>query len=58
MLHPMMKISVITNISVFRFYEYIGDILTDILTQNIDRPKIGENLLKYKIKLLKMKLEV
>ena len=58
MLHPMMKISVITNISVFRFYGYIGDILTDILTQNIDRPKIGENLLKYKIKLLKMKFEV
>ena len=31
MLKPMMKISVITDISVFRFYGYIGDILMDIL---------------------------
>ena len=43
----MMKISVITDISVLRFYGYIGyiiDILTDILEKNIDKPKINQNL--------------
>ena len=44
MLKPMMKISVITDISVFRFYGYIGDILMDILEKNIDKPKIDQNL--------------
>ena len=40
----MMKISVITDISVLRFYEYIIDILADILEKNIDKPKIDQNL--------------
>ena len=53
-----MKISVITDILVLEFYGYIGDILADILTQNINRPKIDQNLWKCKKKLLKMKLEV
>ena len=35
-----MKISVITAISVLRFYGYIGDISADILEKNIDKPKI------------------
>ena len=39
-----MKISVITDISVLRFYGYIGDILVDILEKNIDKPKINQNL--------------
>ena len=39
-----MKISVITDISGLRFYGYIGDILTDILEKNIDKPKIDQNL--------------
>ena len=42
-----MKISVITDISVLLFYEYIGyirHILTDILTQNINEPKINQKL--------------
>ena len=43
----MMKILVITNISVLRFYGYIGDILTDILEKNIDRLKIVKNSWKY-----------
>ena len=36
----MMKILVITDISVLRFYGYIGHILADILEKNIDKPKI------------------
>ena len=40
----MMKISVIIDISVLRFYGYIEDISADILTQNIDRLKIHQNL--------------
>ena len=46
-LQPRIKISVITDISVVQFYgyiEYIGDISTNILTQNIDWPKIDQNL--------------
>ena len=39
----MMKISVITDISVLQFYGYIGDISTDILEKNIDRLKIIKN---------------
>ena len=39
-MHSMMKISVITDISVLWFYGYIGDILADILEENIDKPKI------------------
>ena len=38
----LMKISIITNISVLQFYgyiKYIRDILMDILTQNIDQVK-------------------
>ena len=35
--HSKMKISVITNILIMKFYEYIGVISIDILTQNIDR---------------------
>ena len=38
-----MKILVITNISVLRFYGYIGDISADILEKNIDRLKIVKN---------------
>ena len=41
-----MKISVITDISVLRFYEYIGyieNISIDILTQNIGDVKINKN---------------
>ena len=58
-----MKISVITNISVLRYYGYIGEIMADILTQdiltqNIDGPKIDQNSWKYKKKLLQMKLEI
>ena len=40
------KISVITDISVLRFYGYIGyigDISTDILEKNIGRLKIVKN---------------
>ena len=40
----MMKISVITNILLLWFYGYIGDISTYILIQNIDEPKIDQNL--------------
>ena len=46
LLEPMMKISVITHISVFRFYgyiEYIGDISVDILEKNIGKLKIVKN---------------
>ena len=42
--YAMMKISVITDISVLQFYEYIKDILADILKKNIDKPKIDQNL--------------
>ena len=38
------KISVIINISIFQFYEYIKDISIDILTKNIDWSKIDQNL--------------
>ena len=43
---PRMKISVITDISVFRFYGYIGyigDISVDILEKNIGKLKIVKN---------------
>ena len=46
-----MKISVITDILIFRFYRYIGyigDILVDILGKNIDKLKIDQNSWKYK----------
>ena len=39
-----MKISLITDISILRFYGYIGDISMDILEKNIDKPKIDQNL--------------
>ena len=39
----MMKISVITDISVLRFYGYIGDISVDILEKNIGKLKIVKN---------------
>ena len=45
----MMKISVITDISAFRFYVYfgyIGHILVDISTQNINELKIDQNLIE------------
>ena len=38
------KISVIINISVFQFYEYIEDISIDILINNIGWSKIDQNL--------------
>ena len=34
------------DISVLRFYGYIGDISADILEKNIDKPKIDQNLEK------------
>ena len=40
----MIKISVIADILVLQFYEYIGYILIVILTQNIGDIKINENL--------------
>ena len=42
-LGPSIKISIITDISIFRFYRYIGyigDISVDILKKNIDKLKI------------------
>ena len=39
-----MKISVIMNIWVLRFYGYIGDISVNILEKNIDKPKYDQNL--------------
>ena len=48
LLPPRMKISVITNISIFRFYGYIEDISADILEKNIDTLKIVKNSQKYK----------
>ena len=53
-----MKISVIMNISVLRFYGYIRDISTDILIQNIDRPKFIKTYENVRKKNFKMKLEV
>ena len=47
-----MKISVITDISVFRFYGYIGDISADILENFFFRLKIIKNLWKYKENLI------
>ena len=44
MLYARMKISVIIDISVLGFYGYIEDISVNILTQNIDRQKIHQNL--------------
>ena len=46
-LQPRIKISVIMDISIIQFYgymEYIGDISMNILIQNIDWPKIDQNL--------------
>ena len=43
-----MKISVIMNIWVLRFYGYIGDISVNILEKNIDKPKIDQNSWKCK----------
>ena len=42
-LYTRMKISVITDISVLRFYGYIGDISADILEKNIGKLKIIKN---------------
>ena len=39
----MMKISIITNILVLRFYEYIRDTSTNILIQNISDVKTNKN---------------
>ena len=36
-----MKILVITDILILRFYGYIKEISADILIQNIDEPKIN-----------------
>ena len=47
-----MKISVITDISVLRFYGYIEDISTDILEKNIGRLKIVKNSWKCKENLI------
>ena len=52
-----MKISVITDISVLWFYEYIWyirDILVDILGKNIDKLKIDQNSWKYKKNLIEI----
>ena len=52
---PRMKISVIMDISVLRFYGYIGnirDISADILKKNIGRLKIVKNSWKYKENLI------
>ena len=46
-IEPRMKILVITDISILRFYgyiRYIEDISADILEKNIDKPKIDQNL--------------
>ena len=37
-----MKLSIIMDISVLQFYEYIREISVDILTQNIDGQKINQ----------------
>ena len=39
----MMKILVITDISVTWFYRYIGEISTDILEKKFDKQKIDQN---------------
>ena len=61
-LHARIKISVIMDISILPFYgyiRYIGDILVDILTQNIDELKIDKkNYKNVRKKFLKIKLEV
>ena len=48
------------NVSVLRFQGYIENMSVNILTQNIDGPKMNKNLqnVKKKKKLLKIKLEV
>ena len=45
-LQAMIKISVITDILIIRFYKYIKDISMNILTLNIGWPKIDQNLQK------------
>ena len=48
---PRIKISIITDISILRFYRYIRYIINismDILTQNIDRPKSDQKSRKCK----------
>ena len=45
-LQAMIKISVITDILIIRFYGYIEDISMNILTLNIGWPKIDQNLQK------------
>ena len=50
----MMKILIITDILAFRFYEYIEDIFSDILIQNIDVPKINQNSWKCNKNLVEM----
>ena len=53
--YPRMKISVITDISVLRLYEYIGyigDMSADILKKNIGKLKIIKNSWKYKENLI------
>ena len=47
-----MKISIIMDISVLRFYGYIGDISADILEKNIDKHKIVKNSWKCKENLI------
>ena len=51
-LYTRMKISVITDISVLRFYRYIGDISADILEKNIGKLKIIKNSWKCKENLI------
>ena len=46
LLQPWKKISVITNISILRFYGYMGDISADILEKNIGRLKIVKKLME------------
>ena len=48
-----MKISIIMDILVLRFYRYIRDIYTNILTQNIDNIKVNKNSKKILRKILK-----
>ena len=51
---PLMKISVITDILILRFYGYIRDISMDILEKNIDKLKIDQNSWKCKKNLIEM----
>ena len=56
-----LKISIMTDISVLRFYGYIGyigDISVDILAQNIVVQKLIKSLGNVRKKLLEMDLEV